>query len=167
MILFLRVLGWIIVFAIIAVVGFSLYVRTADTDPDRWHVDPLTAPSTGNPNSWRLVPEGMDAPEPDAVAPVYAVEPATLSDRFASWISDRNGTRLVAQSDDGLWMTWEERSRLMGYPDYISVRFMAADEGGSTMAVFSRSRYGKSDLGVNAARGDALLEALKDIERPG
>jgi uncharacterized protein (DUF1499 family) len=48
----------------------------------------------------------------------------------------------------------------MGYPDYISVRVLPAGEGQETVAALSRSRFGQSDLGVNAARLARLRAAL-------
>jgi uncharacterized protein (DUF1499 family) len=45
-----------------------------------------------------------------------------------------------------------QRSALMQYPDTIDVRFIALSETTSTLAVYSRSQIGHSDLGVNLAR---------------
>ena len=43
------------------------------------------------------------------------------------------------------------RTALWGFPDYVSVRVVEA-EGGARYAIWSRSRFGSSDLGANAAR---------------
>jgi len=47
---------------------------------------------------------------------------------------------------------------MFGWPDYISVRAVAV-EGGAALAVWSRSRYGYSDMGVNRARVGRWLAA--------
>ena len=50
------------------------------------------------------------------------------------------------------------RSRVWGFPDYVSVRVLPGDaEGTSTLAILSRLRFGRSDVGVNAARMQTWL----------
>jgi uncharacterized protein (DUF1499 family) len=48
-------------------------------------------------------------------------------------------------------MTYVVRSRIMGFPDAVSIRLVPLADG-TRVEVFSRSRYGYSDMGVNAAR---------------
>ena len=48
----------------------------------------------------------------------------------------------------------------MGFPDAISIRLMP-EGAGTKLEIFSRSRYGYSDLGVNAARVAAWIAALE------
>jgi uncharacterized protein (DUF1499 family) len=57
-----------------------------------------------------------------------------------------------------------QRSALMRYPDTIDVRFIPLTETTSTLAVFSRSQIGYSDMGVNLARIRRWVEAAR---RPG
>jgi len=51
-------------------------------------------------------------------------------------------------------------TRLMRYPDTIDVEILPADEGRSTLAVYSRSLVGRKDFGVNHARLRRWLAAL-------
>jgi uncharacterized protein (DUF1499 family) len=53
-----------------------------------------------------------------------------------------------------------QRTELMRYPDSITVRFIPLADGQSTLAIYSRSHYGRSDFGVNQARIRAWLAAL-------
>lgn len=56
-------------------------------------------------------------------------------------------------------MTFVVRSRAFGFPDAISVR--ALPEGaGTTLAIWSRSRFGGYDWGVNRARVERWVAAL-------
>ena len=58
-------------------------------------------------------------------------------------------------------MTYVQTSGLFGFPDYVSVKFIEIDAANSTLAIFSRSRLGKSDLGVNKKRVEAWLGQLR------
>lgn len=53
-----------------------------------------------------------------------------------------------------------QRSALLGFRDTIVVRFFDLPEGKSTLAIYSRSQLGYSDLGVNRARIDHWLGKL-------
>lgn len=121
------------------------WVRLAPVDVARWHVDPVTAPDPAMPNFARLAPGVVTGA--DLMAKADAVMLAMPR------------TRRIAGSVAEGWATYETRSRLMGYPDYTSIRVIPA-EGGETLAAFARSRFGYSDLGVNAARLAALRAAL-------
>ncbi|MEL6267324.1 MAG: DUF1499 domain-containing protein, partial [Pseudomonadota bacterium] len=61
---------------------------------------------------------------------------------------------VVAGSAAEGFVTYVQTSRIVGFPDYVSARTV---EGG--IAVWSRSRYGYSDLGVNRARVEDWLAA--------
>jgi len=45
-----------------------------------------------------------------------------------------------------------QRTPLMRWPDWIAVKFIALEDGGSTLALYSRSVYGSKDFGANEAR---------------
>jgi uncharacterized protein (DUF1499 family) len=53
----------------------------------------------------------------------------------------------------------------MRFPDYITLRTVDLGDGVSGIAVWSRSRYGYSDLGVNRERVEKLLAALQPFAR--
>ena len=59
-----------------------------------------------------------------------------------------------------VFVTYVQTSALFAFPDYISVKFIEIDANTSTLAVFSRSRLGKNDLGVNKKRVTAWLDQL-------
>ncbi|MGA9277907.1 DUF1499 domain-containing protein [Ilumatobacter sp.] len=138
----------------VALVGAYLRNRVA-SDPDEWHVDPLTAPAPSTPNWYRLIPADAVVerhPRRDGHPPVYDVTAkrlATAFDREA--MSEGRVEVLAGKAADG-FVTYVQRSYVFGFPDYVSVRFIDLDDGGSTIAIFSRSRFGRSDLGVNEKR---------------
>jgi uncharacterized protein (DUF1499 family) len=156
----MRLLLWLLAAALAGVAVLGLVVRLAPDDPERWHVDPLTAPGTGEPNAWRVVPEDAEAPSADAVAPIYPVPAALLARAFDAVAMAQPRTVRLAGSPESLHATYVQRSRLWRFPDYVSVRFYDLSDGGSTFAAFSRARYGKGDMGVNRARLERWLAAL-------
>lgn len=137
----------------VALVAFAAYVRLAPMDPAAWHADPEAATRTGKPNDYLIGPGG------DEESIVTDIEAPALYNRidndFGKW---PRTTLLVSDPAQGR-MTFVQRSKLMGYPDVISVRITPV-EGGSRLSVWSRSRFGQSDLGVNKARLETWIAGL-------
>ena len=75
-------------------------------------------------------------------------------------IAHQPRTREIAGNPDTRQYDYMQRSWLFRFPDTVTVRFIALGAGRSTLAVYSRSHYGYSDLGVNQARVRAWLSAL-------
>lgn len=149
----LRVLGAALLFAAVAA---AAYVRLSPDDPALWHVDPEAAVATGRPNAYSVGSEGVA----DAIAPVYAVPARELASAFDAVALSQPRTERIAGGPEELWATYVQRSRVMRFPDYVSVRFIDLGEARSTLSLFSRARYGRSDFGVNRARAEAWLAAL-------
>ena len=130
-----------LVLAALAVAGWG---RLAPRDPARWHGDPATIPDPATPNFARL-DVVIDAPPPVVAARLERIARA-------------EGAILLA--GDGAHTTWITRTRLMGYPDYTTVRL--TPEGESTRVVaLARARFGRGDMGVNAARLARWLAAAR------
>lgn len=142
------------------VVGAAIGIRRVSDDPAEWHVDPLTAPTPSTPNSYRVAPTGTSI-DRDADAPTFTASVDELAVAFdAVALGDDRVEVLAGAAEDG-FVTYVQRSAFFAFPDYISVRFIATD-GGSTLAVFSRSRFGRSDLGVNEQRVTRWLDQLAE-----
>lgn len=125
-----------------------LWIRLAPSDPARWHVDPATAPDPSTPNFARR-------------AAVIALPVETVAARLAALAEAEGAVRLAG---DARHATFIIRSRLMRYPDYVSVTLEPAPEGTSVTA-FSRARFGRGDMGVNRARLKRWFAALEDAGR--
>ena len=52
----------------------------------------------------------------------------------------------------GIAIVLVQRSRIFRFPDTVTVQLFPLPDGGSTLAIYSHSNYGRSDLGVNADR---------------
>jgi uncharacterized protein (DUF1499 family) len=146
----------------LAVAG-AIGIRRSTIDPSAWHIDPTTAPPTGNPNWYRLTPDTAaterDASR-DSSSPVFDVDVSQLAAAFDKVArADKQVEVLAGAADDG-FATYVQRSTFFAFPDYASVTFVAVPSGGSTFSIFSRSQYGKSDLGVNEKRVKRWTDAL-------
>jgi len=159
----MRVIGWIlggvVVLALVGTAGLAVWARIAPETPAEWHVDPMAVERPSSPNTALVAPEGA-ASRVDRAAPVFDAPPERLMQAFAEVAASRPRTELIAGSLEDLHATWRARSAIMGWPDYVTVRALAAEDG-STLAIYSRSRFGESDFGVNAARVSAWLEAVE------
>jgi uncharacterized protein (DUF1499 family) len=142
-----RMAGYLALGLLVALVAFAAYVRLAPSDPGRWHVAPVADGPVGevvvaglNRATLRLAPEAGASAE--LLARLDAVALATP-----------RTTRLAGSVEEGR-ITWVTRSAAWGFPDYTT-----AEAGADGLAVEARSRFGQSDMGVNAARlTDWLLQ---------
>lgn len=143
----------------VVLVGLSIGIRAVGHDPATWHVDPATAERTGAPNDYLVAPAGTTAAPPDRTADTLAANPRALLFLFDAIASNAPQTEVVAGSLDDLHITYVQRSLVFGFPDYISVRAVPVD-GGSALIVWSRSRFGHSDMGVNRDRVERWLAQM-------
>ncbi|MGR3485197.1 MAG: DUF1499 domain-containing protein [Paracoccaceae bacterium] len=118
------------------------YVRLGPDDVARWHVDPAAAPEPGSTGDRRVV--DVSASPTEALG---ALDRAVLD--------LPRSARLAGTAEEGR-MTWIVRSRVMGFPDYVTAAAAPLADG-ARLTILSRLRYGRDDMGVNAARLDELL----------
>ena len=148
--------------ACIALLGI-LFIRVATVghDPAVWHIDPLTAEASANPNHFRVAIEALTEQPVDEIAPIYRVNPTFLANTLDDFVMHEALVERVAGSPEAGWVTYVQRSPRMRMPDYISVKVIDLANGNSTIAIFSRSRFGIGDMGVNKARVRRWLTALE------
>lgn len=163
----LTFLKYALLLIVVAAVGLLAYVRFAPLDAATWHVDPLTAPTPATPNSWRIAAPGQDPGAAGQASPVYRASPAELMAAFQKVALSQPHAELLAGSGEEGFVTFVQRTPLVRYPDYVSVRAVDLGDGTSALAVLSRSRFGQSDLGVNKARMEAWLKELAPLEVKG
>ena len=125
-------------------------------------VDFATLEPPASPNHFLACPKGYcRLAHADMVSPSYEVSAAQLQ-RTArrAWAAEPRLKHV-----DGSLATrrdrYIERTAVMRFPDTISVRFIALGADQSTLAIYSRSQIGYSDLGVNKARVIRWLSLLK------
>ena len=116
---------------------------------------------SGKPNDYLACPEGFGTVEPDEISPLFDIPASRLTEEWLAVIAHQPRTLQLDSSISGQ-LEFEQRSRFFRFPDLISVRFIPNGENESSVAIYSRSRYGYSDLGVNRERVRSWLKALRD-----
>jgi hypothetical protein len=111
------------------------------------------------PNTALAAPAGF-RPEPDIVTPSYPVPAPALYAAMVAVAEAQTRTYLLKAYDDQLQAHFVARSFFFRFPDLITVQVTADGPDRSNLVVWSRSVYGRSDLGVNRKRVAAWLAAL-------
>ncbi|MGP1397399.1 MAG: DUF1499 domain-containing protein [Inquilinaceae bacterium] len=124
-------------------------------------IDFTTLRPGDKPNRYLVCPPGLGVVAPDEASPVFDLPVDTLERRWFDMTARQKRVTRTAADPTLRQYTFVQRSRILGFPDVITVRFIPLDDATSTLAVFSRSRYGHTDFGVNRKRVQAWLAALR------
>ena len=153
----MKALAYGLIFALVlGYLALTAVVRLAPSDPKVWNVAitgpdaPVAGPCT---DQIKIVPKGARATCLMSADPV-----AVLTKLNAVALATTRTTLLAGSPVDGR-ITWISRSKLMGYPDYITAE-TSQTPAGTRLDIFSRQRFGTSDWGVNAARLKLWLSTL-------
>jgi uncharacterized protein (DUF1499 family) len=144
-------------FFVLVCTGFVI-IRSAGHDPDVWHVDPTNTTRTGKPNDALAAPVGTTRAEPDIVLTLLQKPARELLASLDAVARTEPRVKVLAGSTESGRITYVQRSAIIGFPDYVSVTAVET-EAGSALILWSRARYGYSDLGVNQARLQRWLAA--------
>ena len=117
---------------------------------------------TDKPNQFLMCPPGFCDANPHADSPVFDVSVEQLRERWREVVAVQPRVELLAEDEEGQQFDYVQRSARFRFPDIITVRFISVSSSQSTLAIYSRSIYGKSDFGVNRERIDAWLKTLRE-----
>lgn len=167
----MTVLASVLVGLGVAVLAIRLYMgREAESRlrPDERIDFAAPLPPLDPSHTYALCPAGGPCKPPAGSAggasPVFPVTWERLRDYWREMVTMQPRTDLVDASPDRHHLVYIQRSAVFRFPDVITVEFMPGPGGdGSTIAIVSTSRYGKTDLGVNRARVTAWIELLKTM----
>lgn len=149
------IFGILILTVAVLLVASSVSVRLAPSDPEVWHVDPMTTSRPEGKGHYLLRPKGGDAASPE-----YDLTPEALLAKVDAIAMATPRTQRLAGSVAEGRITFITRSRGFGFPDYTSVKTYRGKTGAG-IAIFARQRFGREDLGVNKARVDDWLAQLQ------
>ncbi len=128
-------------------------------------VDFAARASAGRANVFAACPPGYCAPPGDMASPIFAMDVERLRGYWSELIAVQPRVALVAWDTQRQRATYIERSVVFRFPDIVTVEFLPLGEGKSSLAIDSRSRYGRGDMGVNRRRVVAWLTTLKTMMR--
>lgn len=123
-------------------------------------VDFRTLKLKDSPNQYLVCPPGYCACQPHAEAPTFEMTAEELRERWLERIGALPRVHVFRADSRVEQYDCEALSRVMGFPDTVTVRFIDIGEGRSTLALYSRSHYGHSDLGANRKRIEEWLRRI-------
>jgi uncharacterized protein (DUF1499 family) len=116
---------------------------------------------TGSPNQYLVCPPGFCRNAKSHLdAPVFDFSPEQLRERWMQRLASLPLVSRVGADPTNEQYDFEALTPLAHFPDTITVRFLPAEGGRSTLAIYSRSHYGQNDFGANKKRITAWLELL-------
>ena len=113
----------------------------------------------GSPNHALAAPAGFE-PAPDLVTRSYRLPAASLLAAVDAVALAQPRVFALPVRPEAPWRRdYVARSRMFNFPDLVAAEVLPRD-GASGLVLWSRSVYGRSDLGANRARLVAWLAAL-------
>ncbi|GLQ34120.1 hypothetical protein GCM10007939_04030 [Amylibacter marinus] len=135
------------------VVGSQAAIRLASQNSQDYISDPFQAVLPKTPNGYISTDaEGQ-----------FELPLPVMAQKLAAHMQNLARTTIISPNQDLAQgpVTYRIRTLLMGYPDYVSMALRTDVAGKVTVKIFSRSRFGSSDFGVNKTRVQAVLAALR------
>lgn len=123
-------------------------------------VDFTTLQRPRTPNRYLLCPPAFCQTTPNKASPVFDLPFLDLVDAWERIISRQKRLTTLDVNRKLYQFNYEQRTRLFRFPDRITVQFMALSQNESTLAIYSRSKYGYFDFGTNRRRVKRWLKAL-------
>jgi len=144
--------------------------------PDRfWRFfgDPDLGPTSfeqlerrASPNDALACPQDVCMASADMKAALYPVTARELRIAFTKVIASEPRVTTVDANETALTDRYIQRTGRLGFPDTIVVQFFDRPGSQSTLAIYSRSQLGESDLGANQARIERWLSKLSEQIKP-
>ncbi len=145
--------------------AYALVFGTPDLGP----VEFASLTRRSSPNDALACPADLcPKAKADLAPPTFDVPAERLRAIVAEVALAEPNTALVSTEDGGEQDRYVARTRLMRFPDTVDVRVIPQGEGRSTLALYSRSQIGYSDLGANRERIERWLAAIaaRAAEKP-
>jgi uncharacterized protein (DUF1499 family) len=124
-------------------------------------IDFATLQRGPDPNQYLLCPKDMCTAQTDGEAPVFDVPVEQLQVAWDEMLAEQPRLQVLRRDVTNIQIDYVQRTRLLRFPDLVTVRFVPIDDTHSTLAIYSRSVWGKGDMGVNRIRVEEWLARVK------
>ena len=159
-------IGFLVVVAIAAVLLFTPLgkqpLHVLFPVGDLKHIDFRSLKLTDKPIQFLMFPPRFCGAEPHAKSIEFGVSVDLLRQRWQDLIAAEPRVELLAEQDN-LQFNYVQRSARFRFPDIVTVRFIPLSPSRSTLAVYSRSVYGRGDFGVNQKRIEEWLRKFRAL----
>jgi uncharacterized protein (DUF1499 family) len=119
------------------------------------------------PRASRLTcPPGYCAAAEAVASPIFDLPWQRLRDYWNEVVAGNHRVVMVETDPEVPRIVYIERSPLLRFPDLVTVEFVALGPDRSSIAIYSRSRYGKYDFAKNRKRVERWLFTLRRIAGP-
>lgn len=114
-----------------------------------------------SPNQYLVAPEGLcQNAKPHLVSPIYEMSAEALEDLLSEKLLALPRTKEAMRFAEDGQRAFVQRSALIGFLDTLIFQTYEVDTERSSLAIYSRSHIGWSDMGVNKRRVSDLLASL-------
>jgi uncharacterized protein (DUF1499 family) len=146
-------------------VGLRLYMGRAAEDRLRPGEDAAIADLRGPlpQNGFLACPTGYCSVEPSMVSPVFALDADRLRELWTKMLRTENRIRTTLDKPDQHLLVLVQHSAVLLFPDVITAEFVALAPDRSSLALYSRARYGHLDFGVNRRRIETWIAQVRQL----
>jgi uncharacterized protein (DUF1499 family) len=163
-------LGFLLAVAAVVWIGIGIRIFMSRPGQNRLaqqeQVDIATLRLPLPPPSFLACPPQHCAAHPGTIVPIFAVPWQRLSDDWAKIIARQPRVVEVNASLDRRQLTYIQHSLVFRFPDIITVQFVPFGPDRSSIALYSRSRYGHYDFHQNYRRVKTWLSQLEELTPP-
>ncbi|HET6519471.1 MAG TPA: DUF1499 domain-containing protein [Geminicoccaceae bacterium] len=121
-------------------------------------------PLRRTPNQHLALPPGFaSTAAPHGSSPIFDVGVERLAAAWRAVVAERPRVTLRRTDAASRQFEYVARSRVLRLPDVVTVQLVPLAPDRSSLAVYSRARYGAFDFGVNRRRVEAWLARLAEL----
>ena len=116
---------------------------------------------TQKPNHYLVCPKNFCKATPDQISPILKLSSTQLKKKVAHIITNQPRTKLIEYNNKKHYYFYEQRSKVFKFTDYITVQIIPINENESSLAIYSQSKYGYYDFGINQKRIENWLNQIQ------
>jgi hypothetical protein len=154
----------------LVVIGLALRIYMGREAEDRLAApEAVSIPELRSPvpkSSFLACPPDYCSAEGAVMSPVFDLPWDRLHEYWIEVISGEKRMVRVASDPDSRRFVYIQHSPIFRFPDVITVEFVPLGPSHSSIAVYSRSRYGEYDFDKNRKRVERWLVLLQRVTRP-